>query len=261
MTVLNMNCQRCGDRISVDRSTDEETSAIAYASWNLSVKHRSKSKQTENTFGYLCNDCTIAFGKFMQAYDLDEIIASNSHVSVQETNDRMSQFLAQIPDAYLLGNKEFMTRAYRLVATAERIAAGLVFSPLSVEDLEKQQDSQQTQQAQKASMSRAATAAADNIPFDLKLKLHEPALKNTAPVPSVGRIVHYVDLHPNSDERVCCAALVTHVFDDAQATPDEISCTYFTMTGVSISVAVGHDEGIKEYQTWHWPERVGGGTV
>jgi len=66
--------------------------------------------------------------------------------------------------------------------------------------------------------------------------------------PSVGRIVHYVDLNHEH-----CAAIVTGLGAD-----DGVFLTVFPMRGnpyPAMNVA-SHDEEQKVIGSWHWPERV-----
>lgn len=76
----------------------------------------------------------------------------------------------------------------------------------------------------------------------MKLGDDKPAL------PSIGRIVHMVDI---DGQNSCRAAIVTHVYDDAS-----VDLVVFNRWGES---AVRHERRYysdsKQPFTWHWPER------
>lgn len=71
-------------------------------------------------------------------------------------------------------------------------------------------------------------------------------------VVSVGRVVHFVDLHG-----IDRAALVTAVYLGGVAEVIEaIDLVYFTTSGFNFAHNVGHDRSTTGRITWHWPEYV-----
>lgn len=85
-----------------------------------------------------------------------------------------------------------------------------------------------------------------------------------APVPSVGRIVHYVShgspVRPDGTQAFTCecrAAMVTEVDPDPPAgASTEIGLAVFNPTGMFFNRGIPQGEP-GTGGTWHWPERVG----
>lgn len=74
------------------------------------------------------------------------------------------------------------------------------------------------------------------------------------PVPSVGRIVHYVSAGDKSGKypSVCRAAVVTELDPDDERRVSLLVCN---PTGIHFVERVKRSD-TKEPMTWHWPERV-----
>ncbi|MGH7954743.1 MAG: hypothetical protein ACREOZ_02155 [Gloeomargaritales cyanobacterium] len=74
------------------------------------------------------------------------------------------------------------------------------------------------------------------------------------PIPSIGRIVHYVSYGTPGGEYTseCRASIVTGLTNE----PEIISVCVVNPTGMFFNVGIYHDEINKSGGTWHWPERV-----
>lgn len=91
-----------------------------------------------------------------------------------------------------------------------------------------------------------------------------------APMPSVGRIVHYVShgspvLEDGSQQysSVCRAAIITVVHPSEGAGtlsdlngPEEVALCVLNPEGMFFNQRCRHSEGAQTGGTWHWPERV-----
>lgn len=77
------------------------------------------------------------------------------------------------------------------------------------------------------------------------------------PIPSTGRIVHYVSYGTPGGEygKECRAAIITGTYGDD--TPGgEVALCVLNPTGVFFNMHVMHDESEPGTGgTWHWPER------
>ena len=73
-------------------------------------------------------------------------------------------------------------------------------------------------------------------------------------LPSVGRIVHYVDNDGGWAHR---AAIITEVLPDNESTTQPVALCVFGVRGLLFPSPVLFDASGETFGTWHWPEYVG----
>lgn len=75
------------------------------------------------------------------------------------------------------------------------------------------------------------------------------------PVPTVGRIVHYVSYGtPAGEYRSQCRAAIVAEVPASVDPPGAVALAVLNPTGVFFNVAVQNEDD-HEGGTWHWPER------